>query len=226
MTREKDELEVPKLSMEEAGLTLVAGSVTLRGDFTRMLPRLRQGNLQRELLVRAAKIKSISGPMVAIDATAGLGEDSILLAAAGYRVHMFEQNPVIAALLRDALIRGAEVPELAGIIGRMELTEGDSITALGNLGESPDLILLDPMFPEKQKNSLTKKKLQLLQRLEGPCSEGESLLEAAIGAEPRRIIIKRPLKGEYLGGRKPNYSLRGKTIRYDCITPVAGNKID
>ena len=45
----------------------------------------------------------------------------------------------------------------------------------------------------------------------------EELLGAALSAHPRRIVIKRPLKGPYLAGIKPDYSIKGKTIRYDCL---------
>ena len=69
----------------------------------------------------------------------------------------------------------------------------------------------------KQKNALTVKKLQLLQKLERPCAGEEELLNAAIQAGPEKIIIKRPLKGPFLAGRKPGYSIEGKTIRYDCL---------
>ena len=30
--------------------------------------------------------------------------------------------------------------------------------------------------------------------------------------------VKRPLKSEFLAGRKPSYTLNGKAIRYDCYT--------
>lgn len=40
---------------------------------------------------------------------------------------------------------------------------------------------------------------------------------AAIAASPRKIVIKRPLKGPYLADIKPDYSLVGKAIRYDCF---------
>ena len=83
----------------------------------------------------------------------------------------------------------------------------------------PDLIYLDPMFPQRRKSGLIGKKLQLLQKLEQPCSAQEEadLLDAAMAVHPRRIVIKRPLKGPYLNGKKPHYSLEGKAIRYDCF---------
>ena len=43
------------------------------------------------------------------------------------------------------------------------------------------------------------------------------LLDAALAAHPRKVVIKRPPKGPYLAGKKPSYSLTGKAIRYDVI---------
>lgn len=206
-----------RLEQRPGGLTLTDGRLALRGDFTEMLPRLRPGNLQRELLVRAAKLKGLDRPATVIDATAGLGEDALLLAAAGFSVKLYERDPVIAALLRDALRRASETPELAEIVSRMEFFEEDSIAALAKLPAPPDVILLDPMFPARQKSGLIKKKFQLLQQLEQPCADEEALLQAAAAARPRRIVIKRPAKGPYLAGMKPSYSLTGKAIRYDCL---------
>jgi 16S rRNA (guanine1516-N2)-methyltransferase len=206
-----------KLQRDENGLALVGNGQTLRGDFTKMLPRIRRGNFQSELLVKAAKIKGFEGTITVMDCTAGLGEDSILLAAAGFRVKLYERDNIIAALLRDSLIRAAQIQELAPIVERMELHEEDSLIALSQLKEVPEVIYLDPMFPSRQKSALVKKKFQMLQQLEQPCEEGDEFLQAAISCKPKKIVIKRPLKGEYLGNRKPDYSINGKTIRYDCI---------
>ncbi|MBQ6621309.1 MAG: class I SAM-dependent methyltransferase [Mogibacterium sp.] len=193
----------------------------LRADLTESLHRLRPDRLRGELLVRAARMKDLPERPVAVDATAGFGEDSLLLAAAGYDVQLYELDPVIAALLRDALERAAAVPELAEAVGRMTLHEGDSIRALRELSEAPDLVYLDPMFPGRTKRALVKKKFQLLQQLERPCADEQELLSAAMAAGPRRIVIKRPLKGPYLAGVRPGFEIRGKTVRYDCIVPPA-----
>ena len=205
------------LVLDADGLSLRRGSLSVRGDFTRMLPRLREQNLRGELLVRSVKGRGGARQMRIVDATAGLGEDAILLAATGHSVHLFEQNPVIAAMLRDALDRAACEPALAEIVGRMSLTEGDSVVGLHRLDETPDAVVLDPMFPARKKSGLIGKKLQLLQVLERPCADEEALLQAAIDADPAKIIIKRPLKGPWLAGRKPSYALTGKAIRYDVI---------
>lgn len=213
----EEECPAEFLRINGEGLSLVEESRALRGDFTKLLPRANLNNLNRELLVRTAKIKGFQGTPDAVDATAGLGEDAFLLAAAGFRVRLYERNPIIAALLHDALRRGLEDPVLASILGRMELRTGDSIALLPELPDSPDVVVLDPMFQQKQKSGLVKKKFQLLHQLEQPCTEEKALLDAAISCHPRKIVIKRPAKGAFLAGVKPSYSLKGNSIRYDCI---------
>jgi 16S rRNA (guanine1516-N2)-methyltransferase len=182
-----------------------------------MLPRVKPGMPAHEMLVKTAKIKNAEGPLTAVDATAGLGEDSILLAAAGFHVTMFEKNPVIHALLTDALDRAKAIPELAEIVGRMALRHADSIEGMKNLDFTPDVILLDPMFPARQKSALVKKKLQMIQKLEFPCIDEGDMILSAMGAGPKKLIIKRPPKGPYLAGIKPDHSIEGKAVRFDCI---------
>ena len=203
---------------DEQGLALACGDMLLRGDFARMLPRLRADRLAHELLVRAARVRGADAP-VAVDATAGLGEDSLLLAAAGFSVTLIERDPAIAALLSDELARAGEDAQLAGIVSRMRLIEGDAVEVLPALGFVPDVVFLDPMFPAKRKDAATKKKLQVFQMLEKPCDSEEELLAAAIAARPRKVVVKRPLKGPHLGGVKPSSSIAGKVVRYDIIVP-------
>ncbi|MDO4489616.1 MAG: class I SAM-dependent methyltransferase [Lachnospiraceae bacterium] len=207
------------LALDQEGLSLNGDGMKMRGDFLQMLPRLKQGKLQGEMLVKAAKLKGLEYTPVVIDATAGMGEDSLLLAAAGYQVLLFEKDPVIHALLADTLERAKGTSELADIAGRMQLAGNDSIGAMESGELQADLVYLDPMFPARQKSGLIKKKFQLLQQLERPCSDEELLLQAALKVHPKRIVIKRPAKGPYLAGIKPSYSINGKAIRYDCLVP-------
>lgn len=201
----------------DRGLALVGDGMELIADFARMIPRLKPANLQRELLVQAAHVKGLGREPRIIDATAGFGEDALLLAAAGGEVTMFEHNPIIAALLRDALERAAQDDALAPIVSRMTLVEGDGIRNTRLVSPAPDVVYLDPMFPGRTKSAAVKKKFQLLHRVEWPCSDEEELLEAALACQPRKVVIKRTLKGPYLAGRKPHYSLKGKAIRFDCF---------
>ena len=223
------------------GLSLVQGKMELKGDFMQMYRRVSGGHLQHEKLLRAAKWKGMPEKPLALDATAGLGEDSFILAAAGY--------PVICALLRDALDRalrspdemiGRSIPggkgplrktcgyeteeavsEIREIASRMELREGDSIEIMADLEQTPDLIYLDPMFPAKQKSGISTKKLQIFQKLEMPCLEEDALLDAAFAASPGRIIVKRPIRGMPLAGRRPGYSIECRNVRSGtCDTTV------
>ena len=205
------------LSQGDSGLFLTDGKLEIMADFREMLPRLKQSNLQREMLVKAARIKGQEMPQLLVDATAGFGDDSLILAAAGFQVRMYEYDEVIAALLQDAMERARDISELKDAVSRMELICGDSVEGMKNLDYKPDIVLLDPMFPARQKSALIKKKFQLIQQLESPCTTEEDLLEAAIMAAPKRIVIKRPLKGPFLADKKPSYSLEGKAIRYDCF---------
>lgn len=210
-----------ELRQTPRGLALVGGGMELVPDFEDMLPRVRPGALQRELLVRAARCKGAQdAPFLAVDATAGLGEDAFLLAAAGFEVLLFERDPVIAALLSDALDRARDAPATAPVACRMRLAGFDSVEGLARLPRRPDVVYLDPMFPERRKSAAVKKKFQLLHHLERPCEDAATLMEAACAARPRKIVVKRPVKGPFLAEVKPSYQVVGKAVRYDVIVPA------
>lgn len=202
---------------DSKGVSLSGFGLSYQGDFENMLHRVTNGRLQHEMLAKA--VKTDQENLKAIDATAGMGEDSLLLAACGYQVTLYEQNPVIAILLKDALRRAKKNTVLKDIVSHMQLVEGDSIEHLNKRLDPVDVIYLDPMFPGRQKSGLINKKLQLIQKLEPPCSKETALFDAAMAAQPSKIIVKRPLKSPYLDERVPSYSLKGKAIRYDCYSP-------
>ena len=183
-------------------------------DFNTPQVRHRQGQPRQELLVRAARVRHTAEPLV-IDATAGLGRDGFLLAAAGFRVRMYERNPVVAALLEDGLRRAAAIPALAAIAERITLIVSNAIDGLGHLHTPPDVVSLDPMFPERRKSAKVKQDLRLLQCLDDGGEDGEALLRAALLTGARKVVVKRPCKGPVLGGLAPNYTLRGKAVRFD-----------
>lgn len=210
--------DVPRLVELPEGLTLTNGTIELRADFTRMIARINPNKVHQELLVKAAKIKGVpTEDLLVVDATAGLGEDSLLLAAAGFSVVMFERDKTIAALLEDGLARAAHDERLSSLVARMTLRKEDSIAVLASGSIHADVILLDPMFPARTKSASVKKKFQLIHGLEAPCADEQGLLDAACAAHPRKIVIKRPPKGPWLAQRKPSYSLAGKAVRYDCL---------
>ena len=219
--RIETESETPHLKRENNVLTLVStDGMKLSADFSTLLPRIRRGNLQSELLVQAVRIRSADHPLKVLDATAGFGEDSFLLAAAGCEVLLYEKDPTIAALLADAMQRAGQQEDLREIVGRMQLSAGDSIPVMRSLAEKTvDVIYLDPMFPARKKSGLVGKKFQLLHYLEKPAEDERELLAAALAAKPQKIVIKRPQKNPFLAGVKPSYSKPGKAIRYDVLLP-------
>ncbi len=203
-----------RLTRDESGLWLKSDTLSMRGDFSELLPRVKKSNLEREILVKAVRIKTRSECIKVFDATAGMGEDSFLLAAAGFDVTLCEYNDTIAALLEDALLRASEDENLAEIVSRMHLVKGNSAEVMSTIGA--DVIYLDPMFPERKKSGLIKKKFQLLQELERPCGNDEELFAAAKAAAPAKIVVKRPVHAPEISGAKPSYVIKGSTIRYDC----------
>lgn len=205
------------LNLDESGLSLICDGMILRGDFSKMYSRIKPQSIGSELLVRTAKIKDADRELRALDATAGLGEDSLLLAAAGFNVTMYEQNPIIYELLCDAKRRADQDSALVNIVSRMNIICADSIEAMKNIDFTPDVVLLDPMFPERQKSALVKNKLQVIQKLEMPCVNEADMFISAVNTNPQKLIIKRPPKGPYLASVKPDYSITGKAVRFDCI---------
>mgnify|MGYP000373439132 CR=1 FL=1 len=71
--------------------------------------------------------------------------------------------------------------------------------------------------PNVGKSSLINKKLSIDPEAGTTVFRGKRIFfDAAIRANPDKIIVKRPLKSECLAGREPSYTLKGKAIRYDC----------
>ena len=211
-------MPTPKLVETEDGLALISENLKLIGNYEELLPRIAKNKVLSERIFKAVKLKEVEHPIV-WDATAGLGEDSFLLAAAGCMVTQIEYDDTIFALLQDAHNRALNHEKLRDVAQRIRLIHGDNIVWMKEMAlqrEKVDVIYLDPMFPVKTKNALTNKKLQLFQMLESPCATEEELFWTAKKCQPKKIVVKRPMKGEYLAGQKPNHSFDGKTVRFDC----------
>ncbi|RVU82789.1 16S rRNA methyltransferase [Leucothrix sargassi] len=154
-----------------------------------------------------------------IDATAGLGADSFVMATLGCHVTMLERNPVVQLLLSDALARADSSgdEEVEEISAQMRLVQQPAIDFLTSLDpeDYPQLIYLDPMFPERGKQAQVKKEMRFFHDVVGDDNDSPELLDIALQRAVERIIVKRPLRAETLNDRKPDFDIRGKTIRYD-----------
>jgi 16S rRNA (guanine1516-N2)-methyltransferase len=186
----------------------------LRIDFTcgKALYRRMHGGGKNQPIAKAVGIKSNYRPRI-IDATAGLGQDSFVLASLGCEVKLIERSPVIAALLQDALDRASYNTETAEIIARMHLHRADAESLIPQLPEA-DVIYLDPMFPDDKKSALAKKEMQILQTLLEK-SEDKTLLPVALKYAKHRVVVKRPKTGAFLSEIKPSYQLIGSSNRFD-----------
>jgi 16S rRNA (guanine1516-N2)-methyltransferase len=126
-------------------------------------------------------------------------------------------------LLRDGLdraaISGIDDSDLAGVINNINLLNEDSISYLDAIGplNRPDIIYVDPMFPERKKSAQVKKEMQALHQIVGGDEDSHKILELALEKALYRVVVKRPAHSEYLGNLKPNYSLEGKSTRYDIF---------
>lgn len=199
------------------GRTSLPGPVTV--DFGSRAMRYRRMAGQNELLGRAVGVTARRRPRV-LDATAGLGRDSFILADMGCEVTLCEREPVIAALL-DWGLRAALASEdawLAGVAGRMQLLPGDARDRFGSDSQQVDVIYLDPMFPPRDKRAAVKKDMALFQQLlDDPNARQDAgeLLVWALQRDVARVVVKRPPRGEYLADIRPSHSISGKAVRFD-----------
>lgn len=184
-------------------------------DFSSSKLQHRQKNIsiRKEAVARATGMKSATKINI-LDATAGLGEDSFILATLGANITMIERNPLIYLILNDALERGRSDASLEPIISRMQLISDDSINYLDN-SINYDVVYMDPMFPDKNKTALNKKEMRLFRAIAGKDEDADMLFTKALTIAGKRVVVKRPAKSEYMLGKKPEFSIEGKASRFD-----------
>jgi 16S rRNA (guanine1516-N2)-methyltransferase len=188
--------------------------------------RRLHGGGKGQPIARAIGLKTYGLPLSVLDCTAGLGQDAFVLACLGCEVTLLERVPLIAGELRDALQRAAIVTDLQDIIARMHFIETDAIQylqrSLNNKAEinAPDVIYLDPMFPERAKSALVKKEMRLLKDIVGSDADAAELLQIGMRIAKRRIVVKRPKNAAYLGDIEPHASQIGKANRFDIYMPT------
>lgn len=157
-----------------------------------------------------------------VDATAGLGRDSAVLGALGAAVTMVENHAVLWALLRDGLARAATDPGVAALAARLQLVHADARVWLRDLApaQRPEVVYLDPMYPERKKAALAKLEMQVLQSLLADDSHPESLFAAAKLAARRRVVVKRPLRAAPIAAGV-HHSVVTKLVRFDVYETKA-----
>jgi 16S rRNA (guanine1516-N2)-methyltransferase len=200
---------------------LKQAATELRVDFVKgpVAHRLRFGGGRGQDLPKAMGLRAGKTPMI-IDATAGLGRDSFLLASLGAQVIMMERSSKMHALLDQGMKRAAaEGGQLREIIGRMTLMKGDAKDLIPEL--SSEAILIDPMHPPRNKSALVRQDLRQVRDIVGTDDDAADLVRLALMHARNRVVLKWPAKADPIAGIKPcTYQIRGKTTRYDVFMTV------
>ncbi len=220
---DEDDAELA-LTVSEQGIFLqvlgkrAPGPVGVNFGSTKMTHRRRGG--QNELLGRAVGVGKRK-PLSVVDATAGLGGDSFVLADLGCDVISLERSPVVHSLLLDGWQRGADDGQSAvrAACGRMQIRLADAVTWLSDsAGPFPDVVYLDPMFPERGKAARARKEMWLFQSLLGEDEDIPALLAVALQRAAFRVVAKRPLKAAVIEGPEPTFAIKGKAVRFDVYS--------
>lgn len=181
--------------------------------------RRQFGGGRGQPIARAIGLIKGQNPSV-IDATAGFGRDAFVLASLGCQVTLLEQNPLLVALLQDAHQRALSDQDVTPIVSRMQIHSADAIDFLSALDpdQRPDVIYLDPMYPNRDKSALVKKDMQLLHQLVGADTRSTELLQIALHTAGKRVVIKRPKKAAFVADHQPTTSISSKNTRYDIYS--------
>ena len=184
-------------------------------DFTTPLvkQRIHPQRLAQEALIKAIGKKNRH----ILDVTLGLGRDAFLLAASGRCVLGLERSGVIYALVRDALVRATQDGWTASIAARLTVRCEEAGAYLDN-AHNPrvDAVYIDPMHPPRKKTSaLVKKEMRVLRDIVGDDLDAGQLLSAALVFAQHRVVVKLPMHSAPLNQRPADFSVGGKTTRYD-----------
>jgi len=180
--------------------------------------RQKYGGGRGQAIAKAIGLKQGTIPPAVLDATAGLGKDSFVMACLGCAVTLVERSPVICQLVRDAIQRAEADAEFSAFINQgFKLINSQATDYIKSLSpdDAPDVIYLDPMYPERKKSAQVKKNMQILQKLLGHDDDTTELIDAALQCAKKRVVVKRPKGAEIIGDKKPTVSIESKKTRYD-----------
>jgi len=167
-----------------------------------------------EVVAKAIGCKPHYRPKV-LDATAGMGRDSLIMAMLGCLVVMQERNFAIHLLLENALQRFRQSLDFKQQVrDSLSLIKLDSIESMA-VNDEIEVIYLDPMFPSRKKSALVKKEMRLFKRIAGEDQDSNQLLVAALKSSAKRVVVKRPKGAPLLAELKPSHEVHAKKFRYD-----------
>ena len=230
----------PILVLDEKNkLSWLSDGLSVAPEWDKLQRRVVSAGRKSELLLQAAKI---TADRTVIDATAGFGHDSLILASTGAQVIMLEHQPLIALLLLAEQQRMSTLPNWQKLMRRLQIINTDALSYFesidftdssngltANSHQTIDVVYLDPMFPEDSyqdsktgKGAKVGKHMQALHQLARPptLEEESQLLQSAQAivsqnASQGRVVVKRPQIAPLLAHQQPSESWHNEAIRFD-----------
>ena len=216
-------------------LSWLSDGLSVAPEWDKLQRRVVSAGRKSELLLQAAKITSDSH---VIDATAGFGHDSLILASTGAQVTMLEQQPLMALLLLVEQQRMSALPNWQKLMSRLQIINTDALSYFANLeagtaidnATAIDVIYLDPMFPEDSyqdsktgKGAKVGKHMQALHQLARPPTSDEerqllSRAQAVVKQSTQgqgRVVVKRPQYAPLLADEPASESWHNEAVRFD-----------
>ena len=219
---------------EKNKLSWLSDGLSVAPEWDKLQRRVVSAGRKSELLLQAAKITSGS---TVIDATAGFGHDSLILASTGAQVIMLEQQPLMALLLLAEQLRMNALPNWQKLMSRLQIISTDALSYFAMLQaeaiddlKAIDVVYLDPMFPEDSyqdsktgKGAKVGKHMQALHQLARPPTSDEErqLLQSAQAVVSQsaqtsgRVVVKRPQLAPLLANQQPSESWHNEAVRFD-----------
>ncbi|WP_025644566.1 MULTISPECIES: class I SAM-dependent methyltransferase [unclassified Psychrobacter] len=215
-------------------LSLLKDGLSVAPEWDKLQRRVVSAGRKSELILRAAKISADSQ---VIDATAGFGHDSLILASTGAQVTMLEQEPLMALLLFSEQQRMSAQPNWQKLMARLTIINTDALSYFAQLQKNTtdqavavNVVYLDPMFPEDSyqdsktgKGAKVGKQMQALHHLAHPPTLDEEMAllnkAQAVVADNQegrgRVIVKRPQQAPFLSQQNPDESWHNAAVRFD-----------
>ena len=218
---------------DKNALSWLSNGLSVAPEWDKLQRRVVSAGRKSELLLQATKVTAESR---IIDATAGFGHDSLILASTGAQTVMLEQQPLMALLLLAEQQRMSALPNWQKLMARLQIINTDATSYFESISndslidsdKAVDVVYLDPMFPEDSyqdsktgKGAKVGKHMQALHQLAHPptLDEERQLLHSALTVVSQngtgRVIVKRPQFAPLLANQPANESWHNEAVRFD-----------
>ena len=206
-------------------LSWLSDGLSVTPEWDKLQRRVVSAGRKSELLLQAAKLTADS---TVIDATAGFGHDSLILASTGAQVIMLEQQPILALLLLAERQKMAQEKNWQKLMARLSIVcmDASEYLASKNMTQQVDVVYLDPMFPDDSyensqtgKGAKVGKHMQALHGLVAPpdLQAQQQLLDNTLARvkDGGRVVVKRPVNAPNFAERTPDEIWQNNVIRFD-----------